>query len=215
MVKIAPSILSANMAFLHDEMIKLESAKADFIHFDVMDGHFVNNITFGPKILKDIKKYSNLTFDVHLMVSNPLKFIPWYAVAGADILTFHIESCENPIEAINLIKKYGIKVGISLKPNTDIAKITPYLDLIDLILVMSVEPGFGGQTFIDNSVNKISELKKLVSDKNILLEVDGGINSDTAKLCVEAGVDILVAGTAVFKNQDYHSNIVSLKGERK
>ena len=156
MIKIAPSILSANSACLCDEVKKLEQANADYIHFDVMDGHFVNNITFGPKILSDLKKCTNLEFDVHLMVENPLKFIPWYINAGADIVTFHFEAMESPVDAINLIKSHGIKVGISIKPDTDVSVLIPYLDMIDLILIMSVEPGFGGQTFISKSIEKIA-----------------------------------------------------------
>lgn len=213
MVRIAPSILSANSAFLGNELTLLQKANADYIHFDVMDGHFVNNMTFGPKILKDIRNCTNLDFDVHLMVDNPIKFIPWYAEAGADILTFHIEAIDNPIEAINLIKKYNKKVGISIKPNTSVEAILPYIDMIDLILVMSVEPGFGGQKFMNIAINKISQLKEIISSKNILIEVDGGINEQTAKICIDAGADILVAGTAVFSNGDYENNIRTLKGE--
>lgn len=213
MVKIAPSILSANSAFLGNEIKLLQDAKADYIHFDVMDGHFVNNITFGPKILKDIRKCSDAKFDVHLMVDNPVRFIPWYAEAGADILTFHLEAIDNPIDAINLIKKYNIKVGISIKPNTDIEKLLPYIDMVDLILVMSVEPGFGGQKFMDIAIDKIVKLKKIINPHKTVIEVDGGINENTAKLCINAGADILVAGTAVFKNDDYEKNIRTLKGE--
>ncbi|MBQ2883718.1 MAG: ribulose-phosphate 3-epimerase [Alphaproteobacteria bacterium] len=213
MIKIAPSILSANSACLCDEVKKLEQANADYIHFDVMDGHFVNNITFGPKILSDLKKCTNLEFDVHLMVENPLKFIPWYINAGADIVTFHFEAVESPIDAINLIKSHGIKVGISIKPNTDVSVLIPYLDMIDLILIMSVEPGFGGQTFISKSIEKITKTKELIKNKNILIEVDGGINVNTAKDCINSGVDILVAGTAVFSDGNYKKNILSLKGE--
>jgi ribulose-phosphate 3-epimerase len=147
------------------------------------------------------------------MVENPLKFIPWYADAGADIITFHIEAIENPIEAIELIKQKGAKVGITVKPNTDISSIIPYLDLIDLILIMSVEPGFGGQSFIPTALEKISKTKTLIGNRNIDIEVDGGININTAKECIKSGANILVAGTAVFANNDYKQNIISLKGE--
>lgn len=213
MVKIAPSILAADFGCLRDEIIKLEKAKADLIHFDVMDGHFVPNITFGPMILENLKKYSNLHFDVHLMVNNPTKFIPWYAKAGADIITFHLEASNNPIEDINLIKQYGIKAGISIKPNTEISAILPFIDDIDLILIMSVEPGFGGQKFDNNALSRIDVLRKSIKNKNIIIEVDGGINNETAKLCRDANVDILVAGTAVFKSDNYEKSIKELKGE--
>lgn len=213
MVKIAPSILAADFSCLRDEIIKLEKAKADLIHFDVMDGHFVPNITFGPMILENLKKYSNLHFDVHLMVNNPTKFIPWYAKAGADIITFHLEASNNPIEDINLIKQYGIKAGISIKPNTEISAILPFIDDIDLILIMSVEPGFGGQKFDNNALSRIDVLRKSIKNKNIIIEVDGGINNETAKLCRDSNVDILVAGTAVFKSDNYEKSIKELKGE--
>ena len=213
MIKIAPSILSANSAFLADDVKKLELAGADYVHFDVMDGHFVNNMTFGPKILSDLKKCTKLKFDVHLMVENPLKFIPWFLDAGADIITFHIEASEQPLDAIKLIKEKGAKVGISIKPNTDVSTLIPYLDMIDLILIMSVEPGFGGQSFITNSIEKITKTKQLIGNKNISIEVDGGVNFTTAKDCITAGADILVAGTAVFANNDYKNNILALKGE--
>lgn len=213
MVKIAPSILSANFMCLKDELSCLEKAGADYVHFDVMDGHFVDNITFGPMILKQAKECSSLLFDVHLMVNNPEKFIPWYAKAGADIITFHFEASKNPINEIKLIKECGKKVGISIKPQTDISVLEPFINDIDLILIMSVNPGFGGQSFDTNSIEKIINLKKLIKDKNILIEVDGGINPDTAKLCIDAGVDILVAGTAIFKNNNYDENIKKIKGE--
>ncbi len=213
MVKIAPSILAADFSCLKDEIIKLDKANADLIHFDVMDGHFVPNITFGPMILESLKKYTKLPFDVHLMVKNPTKFIHWYAKAGADIITFHLEASENPLDNIKLIKQYGIKAGISVKPQTDISKILPFIDDIDLILIMSVEPGFGGQKFNNDTILRIKNLQQYIANKNVVIEVDGGINNETAKLCRDAKVDILVAGTSVFKNNNYKINIKELKGE--
>ena len=213
MIKIAPSILSADFRCLEDEILKLEEANADLIHFDVMDGHFVPNITFGPMILKDLKKCSKLPFDVHLMVENPTKFIPWYASAGADIITFHLEASNDVINDINLIKSLGIKVGISIKPETDISKIEPYINLVDLVLIMSVNPGFGGQQFNSDALFKIEYLHNNTTNKNILIEVDGGINQETAKLCIDAGANVLVAGTSVFKDGNYKNNIKKLKGE--
>ncbi len=212
MIKIAPSLLSANSSAFGDEVYQLEQAGADLIHFDVMDGHFVPNITFGPKILKDLKKHSKLPFDVHLMVSDPLRFIPWYAEAGADIITFHLESMPNPIEAITLIKNHGLQAGISIKPHTPVSSLEPYFQDVNLILIMSVEPGFGGQTFIPESIDKIWQTKQLINNKDILIEIDGGITSHNAENCKNAGADILVAGTAVFQNGTYYNNIQALKG---
>ena len=213
MVKIAPSILSANSAEFGVEVSALQKAKADIIHFDVMYGHFVPNITFGPKILKDMRKYTDLLFDVHLMVDNPYRFVPWYAEAGAGIITFHLEATPAPDKVLQLIHSYGIKAGLSLKPNTDVSLLLPYLDDTDLILVMSVEPGFGGQKFIETSTQKIKHIRDMIKQRDILIEVDGGINPQTAKLCINAGADILVAGTSVFANGTYSENIQTLKGE--
>ncbi|MCM1323658.1 MAG: ribulose-phosphate 3-epimerase [Acetobacter sp.] len=212
MVKIAPSILAANSADFGSEVIRLEKDGADLIHFDVMDGHFVPNITFGPKILKDMKKYTSLPFDVHLMVNNPARFVPWYAEAGANIITFHLEATEEPLKIIELIHRFGIKAGISIKPHTNVCDILSIRDNIDLILVMSVEPGFGGQSFIDTTPQKIMQVKQLIEQRSILIEVDGGITPATAKLCSDA--DILVAGTAVFAKNTYRENICALKGEK-
>lgn len=212
MIKIAPSLLSADSSSFGSEVAFLEKAGADLIHFDVMDGHFVPNITFGPKILKDLKKHTTLAFDAHLMVDDPIRFIPWYAEAGADIITFHMESAPHPHEAIRLIKSFGIKSGISIKPQTPVSKLAQYADMLDLILIMSVEPGFGGQTFLSDSISKIFQTKQLIGNKNIFLEVDGGITPQNASDCIRAGADILVAGTAVFKNGKYEENIKTLKG---
>lgn len=213
MVKIAPSLLSANPACLGDEVLKLQDAQADLIHFDVMDGHFVPNMTYGPLVLKGLKKCSYLDFDVHLMVKNPEKFVPWYADAGADIITFHLEATGNPDALVRNIKSYGIKAGISLKPDTDIELLKNLSEAPDLILVMGVEPGFGGQSFREDTPDRIAKTRDILVHKNIIIEVDGGINPQTAKLCINAGADILVAGTAVFRNGEYQKNISILKGE--
>ena len=212
MVKIAPSLLSANPACLGDEVLKLQDAQADLIHFDVMDGHFVPNMTYGPLVLKGLKKYSYLDFDVHLMVKNPEKFVPWYADAGVDIITFHLEATVNPDALVRNIKSYGIKAGISLKPDTDIELLKNLSEAPDLILVMGVEPGFGGQSFREDTPDRIAKTRDILVHKNIIIEVDGGINPQTAKLCINAGADILVAGTAVFRNGEYQKNISILKG---
>ena len=212
MVKIAPSLLSANPACLGDEVLKLQDAQADLIHFDVMDGHFVPNMTYGPLVLKGLKKYSHLDFDVHLMVENPEKFVPWYADVGADIITFHLEATVNPDALVRNIKSYGIKAGISLKPDTDIELLKNLSEAPDLILVMGVEPGFGGQSFREDTPARIVKTREIPMHKNIIIEVDGGINPQTAKLCINAGADILVAGTAVFRNGEYQKNISILKG---
>ncbi|MBR5599545.1 MAG: ribulose-phosphate 3-epimerase [Alphaproteobacteria bacterium] len=212
MIKIAPSILASNFLCLKDEIISVEKAGADLIHFDVMDGHFVDNITFGPMILAQAKNCVNIDFDVHLMVQNPSKFIPWYAKAGADIITFHLEASNNPMTEINLIKSFGLKVGISVKPQTDVNELLPYIDYIDLILIMSVNPGFGGQSFNTDTLNRISKVKEMIKNNNIFIEVDGGINKENAKLCIEKGADILVAGTTIFKSENYKKIIDELKG---
>lgn len=212
MVKIAPSLLAANSASLGKAVAGLDAAGADFIHFDVMDGHFVPNLTFGPKILKELKPLSQLPFDVHLMVTNPDDCIPWYAEAGADLITFHLEASSNPLQTIQLIKSFSIKAGVTLKPNSDMQLLAPLVDLVDLILVMGVQPGFGGQKFYDDTPERLMYTKKIIGNRPILLEVDGGINFQNAPLCIDAGADILVAGTTVFKNDAYADNIAKLKG---
>ena len=211
MVQIAPSILSADFARLGAEVKALEKAGADLIHLDVMDGHFVPNLTFGPMLVKAIRPYTTLPFDVHLMMTNPAPFIAEFARAGADMITVHLESDADIADLIALIKKEKKKAGISIRPKTSVSKLLPYLPMIDLVLLMSVEPGFGGQSFIKHSLEKIVELKALIGRKNVQISVDGGINDITAPACVLAGADILVAGSYVFKHKPYKRQIMQLK----
>lgn len=211
MVQIAPSILSADFARLGAEVKALEKAGADLIHLDVMDGHFVPNLTFGPMLVKAIRPYTTLPFDVHLMMTNPAPFIAEFARAGADMITVHLESDADIADLIALIKKEKKKAGISIRPKTSVSKLLPYLPMIDLVLVMSVEPGFGGQPFIKHSLEKIVELNALIGRKNVQISVDGGINDITAPACILAGADILVAGSYVFKHKPYKRQIMQLK----
>ena len=203
-VKISPSILSADFGKLGVEISELEKAGADLIHVDVMDGHFVPNITIGPEVIKDLKKHTSLPFDVHLMISPVHKYIKNFAEAGADIITIHPESTDNLIETINEIKKFGKKAGVSLNPKTTIEKVLPVLSLIDLVLIMSVNPGFGGQKFIKETLEKVKLLRKEIDQKKLAveIEIDGGINFDNAKIAKKAGVDILVSGTTIFNNNE-------------
>ena len=203
-IKISPSILSADFSQLGNEIKRLEEGGADMIHVDVMDGHFVPNLTMGPPIIKTLRKYTRLPFDVHLMISPVHKYIQDYADAGADIITIHPEATQDLKKSIELIKKLNKKVGVSLNPETKIELILNCLDKIDLVLVMSVHPGFGGQKFIPEVLYKIKELKKIKDQKklNFDIEIDGGINFDNNKLAIEAGANILVSGTTVFKNNN-------------
>jgi|TARA_A100001388_G_C28762962_1_gene498897 ribulose-phosphate 3-epimerase len=214
-IQISPSILSADFSQLAAEIKRLEEGGADMIHVDVMDGHFVPNLTIGPPVIKALRKHCKLMFDVHLMISPVHKYIKEYSDSGADIITFHPEATENMKDTISLIKSLNKKVGVSLNPDSEINKISNYLDGIDLVLVMSVFPGFGGQKFIPEVLNKIKTLKEL-KDKNNYnfdIEVDGGVNFSNSKDILKAGANILVSGTTVFKenNGDIKKNIETLK----
>tara|TARA_B100000029_G_scaffold66927_1_gene59748 strand:- start:3042 stop:3701 length:660 start_codon:yes stop_codon:yes gene_type:complete len=214
-VKISPSILSADFSKLGKEIQSLEKANADLIHIDVMDGHFVPNITIGPEVISKLRKYTNLPFDVHLMISPVNKFIKNFSDAGADIITIHPEATENLSESIKKIKSLNKKAGVSLNPETSVDKVMDVLNMIDLVLIMSVNPGFGGQTFIKETLEKVKFLRKEINSKKLktLIEIDGGINFENSKMAVAAGVDILVSGTTIFKENggDLKKNIELLK----
>ncbi len=203
-IQISPSILSADFSQLGTEIKRLEEGGADMIHVDVMDGHFVPNLTIGPPVIKALRKHCSLKFDVHLMISPVHKYIEAYADAGADIITIHPEATQNLRESIKTIKDLKKKVGVSLNPESKIELITEFLDQVDLVLIMSVNPGFGGQKFMPEVLDKIKQLKKIQQDKdlNFDIEIDGGINFENCKIAIDAGANILVSGTTVFKSND-------------
>lgn len=208
-MKVSPSILASDFSKLSDEIKRIETA--DMVHLDIMDGHFVPNISFGADVVKSLRDKTNLIFDLHLMISNPIKYIKNFADAGADIITFHIESNSDVLATIKEIKKYGKKVGIAIKPKTDEKVIIKYLDYIDLALIMTVEPGFGGQKFMPEQLEKSLFIKNMSKNPNLLIEIDGGVNFETINLAKRYPINICVSGTCIFKNQNAEEAILALK----
>lgn len=215
MIKIAPSILSADFANLGRDIERLSDWKADWIHFDVMDGHFVPNMSFGPVLCSAIRPLTKLPIDVHLMVNEPSRFFDWFVKAGADIITFHAEADPHIHRSLQHLHERGVKAGVVLNPGTPAVAVKEVLPYCDLVLVMSVNPGFGGQKFIPESLSKIAELRSMIDERGLSteIEVDGGVNPETAKLCVKAGATVLVAGSAVFSAPDQKEMIRQLRGE--
>lgn len=215
MVKIAPSILSADFARLGEEIQDVEKGGADWIHVDVMDGHFVPNITIGPLIVDAIRPVTKLPLDVHLMIEDPDRYIPQFAKSGADWITVHQEACRHLHRSLYLIKEQGVKAGVVLNPATPLATIEHVLTDLDMVLLMTVNPGFGGQKFIHNVVPKIKELRRMLDERglgHVEIEIDGGVNAETARLCTEAGATVLVAGNAVFNQADRAQAIAAVRG---
>jgi len=213
-IKIAPSILSADFTKLGEDIATISAA--DYIHFDVMDGQFVPNLSFGLAMLESVSKHTDMTLDVHLMIDRPVRYVERFANAGADIVVFHLEADEpqNTYDAICKVKALGKKVGLALKPKTPAETLIPYLKLLDMVLIMTVEPGFGGQSFMADMMPKVAAVRRMIDEAGIAcdLEVDGGINPETAKTCIAAGANVLVAGSSVFKAADRAKRIAELRG---
>ncbi|WP_252313836.1 ribulose-phosphate 3-epimerase [Sinobaca sp. H24] len=214
MTKIAPSILAADFARLKEEIEEVDKGGAEYIHIDVMDGHFVPNITIGPLIVEAVRPHTDKVLDVHLMIAQPDQYIEAFASAGADIISVHVEACAHLHRTIELIKKSGKKAGVVLNPATPVQSILPILKEVDLVLFMTVNPGFGGQAFIPEVMDKVKELRSIIDEKQYKaeIEIDGGVNEKTAKLCVEAGADVLVAGSAIYSQKDRAGAIAAIRG---